>query len=527
MKNKWKYFWVVAAILAGWYLARRDAKILPPEAGERDPVQAAAESPSPAVNADLTVAPPVRFPLHAVGEEVLVYFPDAASYRAYLDALGGAGDVKLGSLDALRFVRLHADSLRFADPADFGGQVEFNYRVRQPAPPRESNPLVLGPLKGFGASAREIAGGGLAGRGSGVVIAVLDSGIADHRFFEGVEIDSYNWVSDDRVKASARGHGTAVASILGGESGIAPEARLLDFRVLDAAGQGSSFDVAEAIVRAADLGADVINLSLGLYQETVHLHEAVRYAHQKGSLMVAAAGNDALTQLPFPAAYAEVLAVTAVDGNGLHAGFSNRSKGIDVAAPGVGVVVADPEGQERQINGTSAAAPFVSGTLAALLSENPGGAPENAVRLLKAQLNEAGAPGMDASYGGGLVDWDRLRERETSDLQDLAVAAIHMELGSQPGTRVPVKVVVQNRGTTWIPAAQLTVVQTGEATEEFMITSLAPGAIAERTVYRHLPSAGMDAVVEMGASVALEDGTADRRPENNTRFTRFTPAKLD
>ncbi|MGB0290595.1 MAG: S8 family peptidase, partial [Opitutales bacterium] len=357
--------------------------------------------------------------------------------------------------------------------------------------------------------------------------AVLDSGIADHRLFEGVKIDSYNWVSDDRVKASARGHGTAVASILGGESGIAPEARLLDFRVLDAAGQGSSFDVAEAIVRAADLGADVINLSLGLYQETVHLHEAVRYAHQKGSLMVAAAGNDALTQLPFPAAYAEVLAVTAVDGNGLHAGFSNRSKGIDVAAPGVGVVVADPEGQERQINGTSAAAPFVSGTLAALLSENPGGAPENAVRLLKAQLNEAGAPGMDASYGGGLVDWDRLREREASDLQDLAVAAIHMELGSQPGTRVPVKVVVQNRGTTWIPAAQLTVVQTGEATEEFMITSLAPGAIAERTVYRHLPSAGMDAVVEMGASVALEDGTADRRPENNTRFTRFTPAKLD
>ncbi|MGB0290064.1 MAG: hypothetical protein ACPGC0_02605, partial [Opitutales bacterium] len=72
MKNKWKYFWVVAAILAGWYLARRDAEVLPPEAGERDPVQAAAASPSPAVNADLTVASSVRFPLYAVGEEVLV-----------------------------------------------------------------------------------------------------------------------------------------------------------------------------------------------------------------------------------------------------------------------------------------------------------------------------------------------------------------------------------------------------------------------------------------------------------------------
>lgn len=169
----------------------------------------------------------------------------------------------------------------------------------------------------------------------------------------------------------------------------------------------------------------------------------------------------------------------------------------------------------------------MSGTLAALLSEDPDGSPENAVRLLKAQLNEAGAPGIDASYGGGLVDWDRLRERETSDLRDLAVAAIHMELGSQPGTRVPVKVVVQNRGTTWIPEAELTVVQAGQDTEEFLITSLAPGAIAERTLYRYLPSAGVDAVVEMGAQVALEDGTADRRPENNTRFIRFTPAKID
>lgn len=527
MPKIWKYFSLVIALLLGWYLASRKTEQLAPTATERSAPPTEASNSSAAGTPSVAEVPGLRFPSNAVADEVLIYFSNAADYRAYLDALRGAGHLKIGSLDALAVVRLRPEVLRMLDPADFGGEVEFNYRVQQPVPPDAFNPALMRSLRAFGSTALEISGGGLEGHGWGVTIAVLDSGIAEHPSFAGVEINVYNWVSDDRTKTDARAHGTAVASILGGKTGIAPEARLLDFRVLDGAGQGTSFAVAEAIVRAVDLGAEVINLSLGLYQETAVLREAVRYANQQDILMVAAAGNDALTRLPYPAAYPEVLAVAAVDGNGLHAGFSNRSQGIDFAAPGVGVVVADAEGHNRRINGTSAAAPFVSGTLAALLSENPKLTPEGAVRLLKAQLNEAGAPGVDMEYGGGLLDWDRLRERETPDFQDMALASIFLDKSSQPGTRVPLRVVVQNRGTVWVPEAELVVAQLGEQTEKFMITSLAPGAIAERTVFRQLPPAGTDALFEIGARITLGDGAVDRRPENNLKVARYQAANLD
>jgi subtilisin family serine protease len=301
----------------------------------------------------------------------------------------------------------------------------------------------------------------------------------------------------------------------------------LDFRVLDGDGQGSAFMVAEAIVRAVDMGAALINMSLGLYRETTLLREAVRYADEQGVLMVAAAGNDGLPRLTYPAAYSAVLSVTAVDGSGRQAVFPNRSESIDFAAPGVGVVVADPEGGYRQISGTSAAAPFVSGTLAALLSTDLTQSPEAAVRLLEKHLNEAGALGSDEKYGGGLLDWDRLRERNTQDFQDVALAAIHMDLDSQPGTRVPINVVVQNRGTAWLPEVELAVVQLGEATEHFTITSLAPGAVAERTVYRLLPSKGFENAIELGARAGLKDANQDQRPENNAHLARFQSTEVE
>ncbi len=527
VSNKWKYLWLVLAIALGWYLAPREAGDSAP-ASTDDSLVAEARSMPP-----IAEAPPppvewgVRFPADAVKDAVLVYFSDTEGYQAYFNALTQAGHSIQGNLEALRMLRLRPDLLRAVDPAKYGGQVEFNYRVQRPAPPLERNPKLLAALSAYGASALEIAGGGLEGKGAGILVAVVDSGIAEHAVFEAVKIDSDDWVGKDRTKLEAKAHGTGVASIISGSLGIAPEAGLLDFRVLDGLGVGSSFAVAAAIVAAVDQGADIINLSLGLYRETHVLREAVRYASEKGVLMVAAAGNDGLAQLVYPAAYPEVLAVTAVDGKGRHAVFPNRSEAIDLAAPGVGVAVADPEGGSRQVSGTSAATPFVSGTLAALLSENRGLSPEAAVTLLEEHLNEAGAPGNDAEYGGGLLDWDRLRERETRDLQDLAVAAIHLEPGSLPGTRVPIQVVIENRGTAWMPKAELLVVQTGEETERFTLSSLAPGAIAKRAVFRHLPPAEEEIGVEIGARVSLEDGARDQRPENDIRVARFKAAGVE
>jgi hypothetical protein len=466
----------------------------------------------------------LRFPKDAVPEEVLVYFSDSETYKAYLEALAAAGHPIRGSLKALRTIRLRPQLLQAVDPSLYGGQVEFSYQVQRPAPPLERNPSLLAALDAFGASALEISNGGLEGTGDDIVVAVIDSGIAEHAVFESVSIESNDWIGGGRVRPVDKAHGTGVASILAGSSGIAPEAKLLDYRVLNAEGVGTSYAVASAIVRAVDQGADIINLSLGLYHETHVLNAAVQYAAEKGVIMVAAAGNDGFAQLVYPAAYPEVLAVTAVDGQGRHAVFPNRSDVIDIAAPGVGVAVADSEGGYRLVSGTSAATPFVSGTLAALLSEDSNLTPEAAVHLLKAHLNEAGAPGVDAEYGGGLMDWDRLRERETRDFHDLAVASIHLEPGSLPGTRAPFKVVIQNRGTAWMPKAELVVLQRGQTSEKFVISSLAPGAIAERTVFRHLPAVGDEEGVEIGARVSLEADERDQRPENDIRVARFRAA---
>lgn len=519
--NKWKYLWVVLAIVLGWYLARRESVDPVPNSTDDTHVTAARSTPGIAEDSNPPLKLDVRFPRDAVKDAVLVYFSDTEGYQAYLKALQDAGYASSGNLEALRLLRLPLGILGSVDPSRYGGQIEFSYRVQRPTPPLEGSPGLFATLSAFDASALEITGGALDGKGAGIVVAVVDSGIAEHVVFDAVAIDSDDWVAKDRAQSAAKAHGTGVASIVAGKLGIAPEAKLLDFRVLDGEGVGSSYAVAAAIVSAADRGADIINLSLGLYRETHVLREAVRYANEKGVLMVAAAGNDGLARLVYPAAYPEVLAVTAVDGQARHAVFPNQSKAIDFAAPGVGVTVADPEGGFRQVSGTSAATPFVSGTLAALLSEARGLTAETAVQLLREHLNEAGAPGIDAQYGGGLLDWDRLRERETSDVQDLAVAAIYLEPGLLPGTRVPIKVVIQNRGTAWMPKAELVVAQTGEEAEKFVISSLAPGAIAERTVFKHLPSLGEEVAIEMGARVSLEEGARDQRPENDERVARF------
>src|SRR5690606_921845 len=159
-----------------------------------------------------------------------------------------------------------------------------------------------------------------------------------------------------------------------------------------------------------DRGAAIINMSLGLYADADVVREAVHYAHDKGVVMVAAAGNDAFTQLAYPAAYPEVLAVTAVDAAGRQALFPNQSTTIDFAAPGVGLLAAAVDDRVESFSGTSAAAPVVTGTLAALISEDPSWTPIQAVAVLQRYLNDAGAAGIDPVYGAGVLDWDRLRE---------------------------------------------------------------------------------------------------------------------
>ncbi len=214
--------------------------------------------------------------------------------------------------------------------------------------------------------------------GKGVIVAVLDTGASlDHPQLAGKFLPGRDFVADDNNPSEegdgiALGHGTHVSGII---SHMAPDSRILPLRVLDASGRGDTFVVAYAIEWAVGQGADVINLSLGTVYDSKVLHESIEYATAQGVLVVAAAGNEGGDAPQYPAAYAETLAVTAVDAGNHKARFANFNSWVDVAAPGVGITstIIGPEGNGfASWSGTSMATSFVSGAAALGKSKWPG-----------------------------------------------------------------------------------------------------------------------------------------------------------
>ena len=460
-----------------------------------------------------------RVPRNALAGERILRFEDAQAYADYLAALDQAGYQPMSRIDALHAVRVSREAADQVNPDRFGGEADFSYRVEVPTPPTELDPALLSRLRPYGVSAYAIAGGSIEGEGRGITVAVLDSGIDTHPLLDQTTITELDYTGAGRADST---HGTAVASIIAGREGVAPLAELISVRVLDGEGQGSSFDLAAGILEAVDLGAQVINLSLGVYEDVPVLHEAVRYAQERGVVLVAAAGNHARNQLPYPGAYTGVLTVTAIDASGRQAIFPNRSTRIDFAAPGVGIETAGADGGRQLFSGTSAAAPLISGTLALLMSEGAGMTGAQAVDVLKKYLNDQGAPGVDPLFGGGVVDWGRLRERHIPGLNDIAMASVYLDPRGAPGKSSPVILTVQNRGTSWLSGATLEFVPQSGPKQTFSISSLQPGEIRSREVYVSLPTVSEDVFI-FSASVELNDGLVDEHPENNQERMRYQP----
>jgi len=258
----------------------------------------------------------------------------------------------------------------------------------------------------------------------GVLVAVVDTGVdATHPTLTGRVLPAIDLVGGG--EGDPNGHGTHVAGTVAGADagcgsiGVAPDARILPVRVLDADGEGTADVVAEGIRRAADAGAAVINLSLGtdVVLRNVSgsgLREALDHAWAKGAIPVLAAGNDGVVGGLFGSGYADVPAVvvTATDPEDQVAPYATSigSARWGIAAPG-----GDGSGQQGRdvlsafparrcaLNaGTSMAAPHVAGALAALRAR--GYAPRAAVERVLATARDLGSPGVDGTYGHGLLD---------------------------------------------------------------------------------------------------------------------------
>ncbi|MEV0153099.1 S8 family serine peptidase [Micromonospora sp. NPDC050686] len=258
-------------------------------------------------------------------------------------------------------------------------------------------------------------------RGRGVTVAVVDSGVhgahpdlkgqllPGRSFYPGGAADG--WSDPDREK----GHGTAMAGIIGGrgggggtrELGIAPEVRILPV----ALGPNSAqWDVLAGVRWAVDQGADVVNLSLSGFGSNVDSNRAVEYALSKDVVVVAGAGNrvQGFDEVGTPANVPGVIAVSGTDRSGKAWSGSATGPEVVVAAPAVSIIAPVPPGVNGSAygmsEGTSSATAIVSGAVALIRARYPKLDAANVVNRLISTARDEGASGRDPEFGFGSLD---------------------------------------------------------------------------------------------------------------------------
>ena len=250
-----------------------------------------------------------------------------------------------------------------------------------------------------------------------IVIAVLDTGVQlDHPDLQGRIAEGVNLVGEGAPEDDV-GHGTHVAGIIAatvnngeGVAGLSWRGRIMPVKVLDSTGSGTAYSVAEGIIWATDHGADVINMSLGNYASAEFLHDAIRYAYDRGVVLVAASGNDNTDQPGYPAAYPEVFAVAATDAGDNKAPYSNYGDYIDAAAPGDAIASTYPGSQYAALSGTSMASPHAAALAGLIKSVNPDLTNEEVMDIMRKTAVDLGDKGRDVYFGYGRIDVMRALE---------------------------------------------------------------------------------------------------------------------
>lgn len=245
-----------------------------------------------------------------------------------------------------------------------------------------------------------------------VIVAVVDTGVdLKHPDLQGRLLKGYNVINPDQQPTDDVGHGTHVAGIISanvnngeGIAGMMWGGKILPVKALDQSGSGTTYSVAQGIIWATDHGAKVINMSLGNYADAQFLHEAIKYAYERDVVLIAATGNDNTERPGYPAAYPEVLSVSATDYNMQKASFSNYGDYIDVMAPGESIASTYPDNQYAALSGTSMASPHVAALAALIRSVNPDLKNTEVMDIIRKNVIDLGDKGRDKYYGYGQID---------------------------------------------------------------------------------------------------------------------------
>jgi serine protease len=279
--------------------------------------------------------------------------------------------------------------------------------------------------------------------GTGVIVAVLDSGVAYEDYGTKYKqapdlanthfVAGYDFVNNDAHPNDDNSHGTHVAGTIAqstnngiGVAGVAFNCTIMPVKVLNKRGSGTLDQLVDGIYFATNNSADVISMSLGWppgYDPGKPLKDALDYAYNNGVTIVSSSGNDAASEVSYPAAHDKCIAVGATRYDETRAGYSNYGPALDIMAPGGDSVDQNGDGYDDGVlqntfnpntknpsdfgywffQGTSMAAPHVSG-VAALLIANGVTGPDNVREALESTAEDHGDDVWDPEYGHGIVD---------------------------------------------------------------------------------------------------------------------------
>jgi subtilisin family serine protease len=366
-----------------------------------------------------------------VGGRVIVVFQNHANNAAENNIIGNAGGVTLKDLDiidakavwlpsqaAARALAnnpavLRVDEDIIVDAVGKGG----GHGGGKPAPQPTPEPAQVLPWGIDRIDAQDVWPLDTA---DPVKVGIIDTGISNtHPDLVANIKGGINTISSGKSWNDDNGHGSHVAGIIAalnntvGVIGAGPNADLYAIKALDRNGSGYLSDIIEGIQWAVVNHIQVINMSLGSDSDVQSFHDAVIAAKAAGIVIVAAAGNTGGSVI-FPAAYPEVIAVSATDQNDHIASWSSRGPEVDLAAPGVNIYSTYKGTGYATLSGTSMAAPHVTGCVALVLASpissyydvNHNGRwdPDEVQNDLEDSAVDLGSVGFDPLYGAGLVN---------------------------------------------------------------------------------------------------------------------------
>jgi subtilisin family serine protease len=259
-------------------------------------------------------------------------------------------------------------------------------------------------------------------KGENISVMVCDTGIIDHEDLkENIDHDKAASFIDNEDYIDHQGHGTCVAGVIAAKDsgfgivGVAPNCKIIPVKSLSNKGFATNRSLEKTLEYAIQIKPDIVNMSLGgQHQQGPAFHQFLKELIKLNIPVVCAMGNYGENYSCFPADYPETIGVTSYGKDRNISNFSSRSDNADFALPGEDILTTNLNNQYSIVNGTSFAAPFLSGLIAIILSEakkkNITYTVQQIKKLLIQSCEDYGVIGKDRLFGYGIIEVNNLEK---------------------------------------------------------------------------------------------------------------------